>query len=102
MRPYRWQDPAPAPVAAIRERRMHRLFVAEHGPFSAAETAPEQPSMVLDGVEYVEAPEPCRGSFCEDCAFEGDEDACVSSDKAAKEAFGGSCEQRRVIYIRKA
>lgn len=51
MRPYRWQDPAPAPVAAIRERRTKRV------PINCAQTAPEQPSMVLDGVEYVEAPE---------------------------------------------
>jgi len=100
MRSYRWQDPAPAPVGMIRARRLQRRFVAEHGPFSAAQTAPEQPSMVLDGVEYVEAPEV---SWCHECAFKvGDGDGCMDAERAAQKAFGGTCEERSVIYIRKA
>lgn len=94
MRPYRWQDPAPAPVGMIRERRTKRV------PINCAQTAPEQPSMVVDGVEYVEAPEV---SWCHECAFKvGDGDGCMDAERAAQKAFGGTCEERSVIYIRKA
>ena len=99
MRSYRWQDPAPAPLAAIRERRM-RLRVFERGTQPSVKHAPEQPSMVLDGVEYVEAPEV---SWCHECAFKvGDGDGCMDAERAAQKAFGGTCEERSVIYIRKA
>jgi hypothetical protein len=91
MRPYRWQDPAPAPVAAIRERRTKRV------PINCAETAPEQPSMVVDGVEYVEAPET---DGCAGCEFRN---SCSYEKRIFGEhAFGGGCGERHVIYIRKA
>ena len=97
MRPYRWQDPAPAPVGMIRARRLQRRFVAEHGPFSAAQTAPEQPSMVVDGVEYVEAPET---DGCAGCEFRN---SCSYEKRIFGEhAFSGGCGERHVIYIRKA
>jgi len=93
MRSYRWQDPAPEAVKAIRARRTwNGVRTAWH--------APEQPSMVLDGVEYVEAPEV---SWCHECAFKvGDGDGCMDAERAAQKAFGGTCEERHVIYIRKA
>ena len=94
MRPYRWQDPAPAPVGMIRERRTKRV------PINCAQTAPEQPSMVVDGVEYIEAQG--DGGTCIGCAFEIEGGpACVRSSPA-KSAFGGDCQERDVIYLRKA
>jgi len=58
------------------------------------------PTMTIDGVEYVEAPET---AWCLGCAFE--KRSCYVNDKrgkAARAAFGGSCSDRRVIYLRKA
>lgn len=90
MRSYRWQDPAPEAVKAIRARRTwNGVRTAWH--------APEQPSMVLDGVEYVEAPETdgCAGcEFRNSCAYE--------KRIFGEHAFGGGCGERHVIYIRKA
>lgn len=93
---YRWQDPAPAPVAMIRSRRMRQLFTREHGAWSHA---PAVPTMVIDGVQYVEEPET---SWCSGCAFKGEEDSCFGAEKKSISIFGGTCEQRSVIYIRKA
>ena len=97
---YRWQDPAPAPVAAIRERRM-RLRVFERGTQPSVKHAPEQPSMVFDGVEYVEAPETVELS-CRGCAFCDDTRDCLKAEQPAEKTFGGHCSERSVIYIRKA
>ena len=115
MRPYRWQDPAPEAVQQIKLRRITRMLndvdyreaqmcalkaeTEEHN-LRVFKDAPEQPSMVLDGVEYVEAPEV---SWCHECAFKvGDGDGCMDAERAAQKAFGGTCEERSVIYIRKA
>jgi len=32
----------------------------------------------------------------------GDGDGCMDAERAAQKAFGGTCEERHVIYIRKA
>jgi len=32
----------------------------------------------------------------------GDGDGCMDAERAAQKAFGGTCEERSVIYIRKA
>lgn len=112
MRPYRWQDPPPPPVQAIRWRRdQFDRFRAEPEP-----STPEQwlrkhvpevfepapvPSMVIEGVEYVEAPE---YGGCAGCEFLREPiSKCLEiRDPAAISAFGGNCRDRRVIYIRKA
>ena len=90
MRSYRWQDPAPEAVKAIRARRTwNGVRTAWH--------APEQPSMVLDGVEYVEAPET---DGCAGCEFRN---SCSYEKRIFGEhAFSGGCGERHVIYIRKA
>jgi len=74
MRPYRWQDPAPAAA----------------------------PTMPIAGHHYAEAP--ARHTWrdegaCEGCAFEWDGIACIEAHPAARIAFGGDCLQRGVIYI---
>jgi hypothetical protein len=126
---FRWQDPAPPAVAAIRERRMVRLFVAQHGhPAAYApawQTNPEQwlrehvpevlsaaqpaaefvPSMTINGVEYVERPEPMGDDWCIGCAFDNDPTNCLDAGGrkgVGFRVFGGGCADRGVIYIRKA
>lgn len=94
---YRWQDPAPEAVKAIRARRTwNGVRTTWHAPEQAA---PAVPTMVIDGVEYVEAPET---SWCSGCAFKGEEDSCFGAEKKSISIFGDDCRQRSVIYIRKA
>jgi len=74
MRPYRWQDPAPAAA----------------------------PTMPIAGHHYAEAP--ARHTWrdegaCEGCAFEWDGIACIEAHPASRIAFGSDCLQRGVIYI---
>ena len=52
-------------------------------------------TMIVEGVQYVEAP---LIKACEGCAFYP-RDSCLDIGNAAREAFGESCGSRRVIYI---
>lgn len=106
MRPYRWQDPAPAAVQAIRWRREQfdrfRAEPADIGPITP-DPAPV-PSMVIEGVEYVEAPEVVDGA-CNGCCFAAARKAhalCFRAQEVGALEFGAYCYDRRVIYIRKA
>lgn len=67
-----------------------------------AEPEAKPPTMTIDGVEYVEAPQPLFGNFCAGCAFEEDKRLCSRAlgGGYATEAFGGRCTLRDVIYIR--
>lgn len=109
MRPYRWQDPPPPPVQAIRWRRdQFDRFRAEPAEFvgvdnSAAFAPAPVPSMVIEGVKYVEAPDIRKDkSTCEGCAFEKNDEGCDEAYRMSREVFGGDCSARSVIYIRKA
>lgn len=111
---YRWQDPPPPAAKYRRERASIRRFARVQiggrteftieAPPAPAPTA--APVLVVDGVEYVEAPE--RGAHrCNGCAFEvkqyGDSFAgCNTAYQLAGRAFGDVCSVRSVIYIRKA
>ena len=110
MRPYRWQDPPPPPVQAIRWRRdQFDRFRAEPAEFvgvdnSAAFAPAPVPSMVIEGVEYVEAPEVVDGA-CNGCCFAAARKAhalCFRAQEVGALEFGAYCDDRRVIYIRKA
>ena len=94
---YRWQDPAPP---AVNYRRMR-----EHARSSRAiarsvlEPTPSAPVLVVDGVEYVEAPEiymPCDG-----CAAEDDANLCTRLCKASYLVLGHDCAHSERIYLRK-
>ena len=107
MRPSRWQDPPPPPVQAIRWRRdQFDRFRAEPAEFvgvdnSAAFAPAPVPSMVIEGVEYVEAPE--HNSSCQGCVFEHcSAYQCMDIQEEAERVLSASCSDRRVIYIRKA
>lgn len=59
-----------------------------------------EPLMRIDGRAYREA-KPVQSLYpdCEQCAFSRTSKHCgVAFDGAAKEAFGGDCEDRDVIY----
>ena len=103
MRPYRWQDPPPPPVREIRWRREQLMrFNAEPETIALPVrdmSEPKGPSMTIEGVEYVEAPATCA---CDGCAFSRDAKACSVRYWPARDTFGGGCDSRRVIYIRKA
>lgn len=62
------------------------------------------PTMTIDGVEYVEAPEP-EIAICDECAL-GKLGMLAQCSEALRDAshaaFGGNCIDRRVIYLRKA
>lgn len=56
-------------------------------------------AMVVDGQMYVEAPErQAAFSLCTGCAFISG--CCDAGWSTGKAAFGGSCSERNVIYIR--
>lgn len=59
---------------------------------------PKGPSMTIEGVEYVEAPET---HVCEGCAFNC-RLSCSDVYEDACRVFGDGCATRSVIYIRKA
>lgn len=102
---YRWQDPPPAPVQSIKLRRLTRML-CEPAEFIEVDNSAEfavapapVPSMVIEGVEYVE--HPCE--TCEGCYFEKRScHTCSEVEDFAVPAFGGNCRARSVIYIRKA
>jgi hypothetical protein len=55
-------------------------------------------AMVVDGVAYVEAPEHIG---CHGCAFyQTNSGRCAEAWMAGESVFGGSCSQRRVIYLK--
>ena len=63
------------------------------------------PTMTINGIEYVEAKPTIKG-LCQGCEFfigGGFEDDCCSDDFdiAEQHAFGASCVDRNVIYLRK-
>lgn len=109
MRPYRWQDPPPAPVQSIKLRRLTRML-CEPAEFIEVDNSAEfavapapVPSMVIEGVKYVEAPDIRKDkSTCEGCAFEKNDEGCDEAYRMSREVFGGDCSDRSVIYIRKA
>lgn len=68
--------------------------------FPALPEAPEVPYMEIDGVKYVEAPEPKRENTCQGCAFDAVD--CYPARHGASVAFGASCYHRRAIYIKAA
>lgn len=144
MRPYRWQDPAPAAVKAIRNRvywierrrnpveyepetialpvrdmsepkakscghlrtgenvckQCHQCLI-DAGKHSCPVCESSVPTMTIDGVEYVEAPETVDANACSGCAFAGMRD-CDKPRRIASHCFGNFCDERHVIYIRKA
>ena len=105
MRPYRWQDPPPPPAREIRWRREQFMrFNAEPETIALPVRDMSQPkvlSMAIDGAEYVEAPEPVDANACSGCAFAGMRD-CDKPRRIASHCFGNFCDERHVIYIRKA
>lgn len=107
MRPYRWQDPPPPPVQSIKLRRMELEYFrsADKKPGTIALPVQQMPapvpSMVIEGVEYVEAPE--HNSSCQGCVFEHcSAYQCMDIQEEAERVLSASCSDRRVIYIRKA
>lgn len=108
---YRWQDPAPAAVHCIKTRRQERIRrigwmqagadVSQQVPVNDHQMPPESPvpSVTIDGVEYVEAPE---SNGCRGCVFTWGNCQKEVSDKQLCDAFGAPCYDRKVIYIRKA
>jgi len=53
------------------------------------------------GQRYREHPEPqAKADECNGCAFYDDPDGCIDAGELSREAFGGDCRERRVIYIR--
>lgn len=56
-----------------------------------------RPVMVVDGVEYVEAPET---RWCGGCDFNANERRCRLAEDRSPGIFGGTCGDRNVIYIR--
>ncbi len=62
-------------------------------------------TMTVLGVEYVEAKPQDAPEVCSQCAFGqlGTLGHCAMViDHLSKPAFGGDCQQRDVIYLRKA
>ncbi len=67
--------------------------------------AAEPPAMVVDGVRYIEAPQPPdskdRDPHCVGCAFyNSPHQVCTSNEVHAVAAFGDACWDREVIYIK--
>jgi hypothetical protein len=60
---------------------------------------PVMPTMEIDGVRYREESVPGPTNTCKGCEYPGHL-GCAPAWRAAEAAFGGSCEARRVIYIR--
>lgn len=62
------------------------------------------PTMNLEGVLYIEAPEQDEHVPCTGCAFESSNTRpyghCADSLRVARIAFGGGCGTRAVIYVR--
>ncbi len=102
MRPYRWQDPPPPAVHRINLRRTFLRFTGEPNDIGPITPPPAPvPSMVIEGVEYVEAPE--HNSSCQGCVFEHcSAYQCMDIQEEAERVLSASCSDRRVIYIRKA
>jgi hypothetical protein len=55
------------------------------------------PTMTVEGVEYVEAPE---REGCFECQFYSSKVSCYTVNLAARKAFGGNCGRRKVIYLK--
>ncbi len=68
--------------------------------FPALPETPAVPYMEIDGVKYVEAPEPNDEDRCLGCCWEFSPCAFIT-DKAWR-VFGADCVSRRVIYIKAA
>ncbi len=60
------------------------------------------PTMTINGVLYIEQATPLSlvvFNACSGCVFDSKPKLCgIAIDGAAKEAFGGDCQQRDVIY----
>ena len=99
---YRWQSPAPPAVVAYRTRRALRNLAHEGRAIHEQDLAPAQPSvpsMTVDGVEYVEAPE--ISMSCDGCAAEDDANLCTRLCKASYLVLGHDCAHSERIYLRK-
>ena len=70
------------------------------------EAARKKPTMTIDGVEYFEAPEPgvypihMAARACVACDLYMTDGCSKAYIGAADNAFGGDCQERRVIYVR--
>lgn len=67
-----------------------------------AMSVPAVPFMEIDGVRYVEAPSEGL-DCCAGCARKGATGlTCFLMEERARPVFGGSCDERGVIYIKAA
>lgn len=96
---YRWQDPPP-PAVNYRRMRVHaRSSRAIARSVLEPTPAPAAPVLVVDGVEYVEAPE--ISTSCDGCAAEDDANLCTRLCKASYLILGHDCTDSERIYLRK-
>lgn len=99
---YRWQDPPPPAVNYRRNRAYERgqsRIEAQQQAADIAPPAPAAPVFVVDGVEYVEAPE--ISMSCDGCAAEDDANLCTRLCKASYLILGHDCAHSERIYLRK-
>lgn len=112
MRPTKFDLMRAGRLRALRLAQPQPIFLAQkvsREEFAAQyETAPAAPFMEFEGGRYIEAPEEDENETCNNCAFRGRPsiecfaERHASVERAAKAAFGGSCIERSVIYIRAA
>lgn len=67
-------------------------------PFGRIERPEEVPSMTVNGIEVVEAPEGSK-DCCGGCRFSNDVRFCRKAWHLGKQVFGNTCADRRVIYV---
>jgi len=96
---YRWQDPAPPAVNYRRMREHARSSRAMARSVLEPTHAPAAPVLVVDGVEYVEAPE--ISMSCDGCAAEDDANLCTRLCKTSYLVLGHDCANSERIYLRK-
>lgn len=96
------------PPTKYENMRMNRAAAecrAAHGPAGAAIPAlPDKPAaeptkpptMTVDGVEYIEKP----SWGCPGCINHSRDGFCGLFGDVAKVAFGGTCDERAVIYVK--